>query len=437
MVGKPLVIDNPLVVGNPLNPGLQKKSKPKPRFMKIVTALAIITIISFSCKKEKEIPPVQNTFTVTVSGGYGGGSYNTGDTVHLFSQAISDNQIFNQWTGNDISLLNASEEWHTWFIMPARNVTFSGSTKNITTFNLQLQQIRGRDRLKPVYYYFPANHKGLVYLLHGSGGRAQQVATSFEFQQLMKDLVNDGYGIVITEAEEATLQTDLNGDGKLRWLTAPADTLNNVDYVNIKVLTDSLYNRGIADRSKPRYSIGMSNGGAYSAALSFLYKFKAGVSYCAPGGTVVAQLSSTPFQFCMARFDNNENVGPQGNADALTNSNTLTTRGVCSKYYMKERAPLYPERFARRGDISIAKSTAVFNELKNRGHLSGRNYFNGFSNALVTAAQATPASYPELVTLTTAQILFVLEQVDLSVSDHQMYSDYNRATLRFLNRQCQ
>jgi hypothetical protein len=139
----------------------------------------------------------------------------------------------------------------------------------------------------------------------------------------------------------------------------------------------------------------------------------------------------------MARFDNHENVGPQGNADALTNSNTLTTRGICSKYYMKERAPLYPERFARRGDISIAKSTAVFNELKNRGHLSERNYFNGFSNALVTAAQATPASYPELVTLTTAQILFVLEQVDLSVSDHQMYSDYNRATLRFLNRQCQ
>ena len=27
-------------------------------------------------------------------------------------------------------------------------------------------------------------------------------------------------------------------------------------------------------------------------------------------------------------------------------------------------------------------------------------------------------------------------QIDLAVADHQMYSDYNRATLKFLNTQC-
>jgi hypothetical protein len=138
----------------------------------------------------------------------------------------------------------------------------------------------------------------------------------------------------------------------------------------------------------------------------------------------------------MARFDNNENVGPTGNANALTNSQTLTNRGICSKYYMQEHSPLYPERFARKGDITLAKSAALFNELKTKGFLNIKNYFIGFSDALTTAYQANPTSFSELNSLTVLQKLTVIEQIDLAVSDHQMYSDYNRATLKFLNTQC-
>ena len=163
-----------------------------------------------------------------------------------------------------------------------------------------------------MYSFFPAGHKGFVFLLHGTGGNAQNVVNSYEFRQLIKDLVNDNFGVIVTEAEEATTGVDANGDGKLRWLTYPADTLNNVDYVNIRNITDTFYNRGVTSRAKFRYSVGMSNGGAYSAVLSAVYQYKAGISYCAPGGTVVALTTNTPFQFCMARFDNNENVGPQG-----------------------------------------------------------------------------------------------------------------------------
>ncbi|MBK7432464.1 MAG: hypothetical protein IPI66_00315 [Chitinophagaceae bacterium] len=103
---------------------------------------------------------------------------------------------------------------------------------------------------------------------------------------------------------------------------------------------------------------------------------------------------------------------------------------------MNERSPLYPERFARKGDISLAKSAAVFNELRSKGYINSKNQYIGFSNALVTAFTANPASFPELLGLTPLQRLFVVEQIDLAVTDHQMYSDYNRATLRFLNRQC-
>lgn len=393
----------------------------------------------FACKKGSSIntPPTSiDSAIVTVNNGYGSGKYKVGDTVHIFSVAYTDNQLFDIWSSADISLLNASQEWHTWFIMPARNLSFTGSIRNISPVVLTFEQVRGRDRLKPVYYYFPAGHKGFVFLLHGTGGNAFNVATSYEFRQLIKELVTDNFGVVVTEAEESTTGIDANGDGKIRWAVSPADSVTNVDYANIKIITDSFYNRGVISRSKLRYSAGMSNGGNFSAYLSAFYKYKAGISYCAPAGAV-ALTTQSPLQFCMARFDNNENVGPTGNANALNNSQMITNRGICSKYLIKERSPLYPERFARRGDITIGKSTLVFTELKSKGYLNNKNYFMGYSDALVMAYQSNPASFPELNSLTTSQKLFVIEQIDLAVSDHQMYSDYNRATLKFLNTQCQ
>lgn len=398
-----------------------------------------LVVLLLSCNKESgtpnPTPAVSDSSLVTVINGYGSGKYKTDDTVHIFSLACSENQLFNTWTVNGLAL-NGKDEWHTWFIMPATNVTVTGSLKNINPFTLTLEQISGRDRLKPVYYYFPAGHKGFVLLLHGSGGTAQHFINSFEYQLLIKDLVIDNFGVIITESEESTTGIDANADGKIRWNTQPYDSVTNVDYANIRIITESFYSRGITTRNKFRYSVGMSNGGNYSAWLSSLYNYKAGVSYCAPAGASVL-FSSVPLQFCMARFDNHENVGPAGNANALENSQALITRGICSKFLMNEHSPLYPERFARKADISIAKSINIFNELKTKGFLDTRNYFKGFSDQLTTAFQANPASFPEINSLSILQRLTVMEQIDLAVSDHQMYSDYNRATLRFLNNQCQ
>jgi hypothetical protein len=404
---------------------------------KILPLVSLVFVFACTKTPTSDVQPITvDSATVTVYNGYGTAKYKVGDTVHIFSVAYSTSQQFDTWASLDLSLLNAKNEWHTWFIMPAKNVSFSGSLKSITPVTLQYEQIRGRDRLKPVYYYFPAGHKGIVYLLHGTGGTAQNLVNNYEFTQLYKDLVNDGFAIIVTEAEEATTGIDANGDGKLRWATTPVDTLNNVDYVNIRNITDTFYNRGVTSRSKPRYSIGMSNGGSFSSTLSYAYKFKTGVSYCAQMGSVLAQVTTIPFQFCMARFDNNDNVGPAGNAQALSDFNTMTGRGICSKYFIKERSPLYPERFARRGDITLAKSAAVFAELKSKGYINSKNYYVGYSSVLTAAYLANPASFPELSGLTGTQLLFVIEQIDLAVSDHQMYSDYNKATLQFLNQQC-
>lgn len=344
--------------------------------------------------------------------------------------------MFDKWIG-DASLLNAPDEWHTWLVMPNKNVTVSGDLKSSANFTLQLEQIKGRVSLKPVYYYFPTGHKGFVYLLHGTGGKAVFTVNDFEFTQLIKDLVTDNFGVIITEAEEATTGIDANADGKLRWSETPLDSVANVDYANIKAITDTFYNRGITNRSKLRYSLGMSNGGYFTSFLSNIFKYKAGVSYCAQTSGVLVQSSTTPLQFCMARYDNNDNVGAAGNAAALTNYTNLLTRSICSNYVIKEHCPIYAERFARRGDISISQSIAVVNELKAKGYINNKNYYVGFSDVLSATYTANPTSFPIFNSLNGFQKAFIMAQINLSVSDHQMYSDYNRATLKFLNTQCQ
>ena len=401
-------------------------------------ALALLTAAAISCKKNNPPPSPDNpgSFKVTASNGYGSGEYTSGDTVHVFSKEYSANQLFGSWTGTDVSLLNAPNEWHTWFIMPERDVAITGNVITPASFTLKYEEVQGKLRAKPVYYFFPDNHKGIVYLLHGTSGSAANLVASYEWMELIKDLVNDHFAVIITESEEATANADLNNDGSLRWNNLPWDTDKNVDFANIKIITSNFYDRKLTDAGKPRYSIGMSNGGNFSTALATLYNFKAGVSYCAPSGNNIAQTTTTPIQFCMARFDNNSSVGPVGNANALDNSKTMTGRGICSRYFINERSPLYPERFARTGEINLALSAEIFNELKAQHLIDDKNYFIGTADDLIAAYSASPASFPKINSLSFSQKIVVTGQVGLAVSDHKMYSDYNRATLKFLNRQC-
>ncbi|MBS1736379.1 MAG: hypothetical protein JSS98_07170 [Bacteroidetes bacterium] len=406
----------------------------------IITSICSIFILIAltSCQKNTDsiLPPAgTDSFMVSVNGGYGSGKYKSGDTVHIFSNALSSNQIFNTWTG-DATLLQSPDEWHTWFIMPNKNVTISGSVTNITPVTLQYQQIMGRDRLKPVYYNFPSGHKGIVYLLHGTGGNAANIAASFEWMQLIKILTYNKYAVIITEAEESTTGVDANADGSIRWALLPYDTTANVDYANIRIITNYFYNKGMANPNVPKYSIGMSDGGFFSAALSSIYNFKAGVQYCSQGSSIILQTTTIPTQFCMAANDANPSIGASGNAEALADSKALIARGVCSKYLINQRSPLYSERFALTGDINSTLSNAIFNELKSNGYIDTKNYFIGYSNRLVSDVQNNPTHFPVIGSLTLIQTQAMLEQVNIAVADHHIYSDYNMATLKFLNTQC-
>ena len=376
------------------------------------------------------------TFRLTVNNGYASATtFRAGDTLHLWSVAFDSTRVFVNWTGDTAGIAKAGE-WHTTLIAPARNIILTANLRSVNPYSVAYEKIKGKNNLKNVYYFFPAAMKGVIYCLHGTSGHAVNWITSLEYRQFVNAAIADSFGVLITEAEEITLNTDLNADGKLRWSTYPADSVNNVDYANIKAITDTFITRGKMSRSTPRFSVGMSNGGAFSAALSMYYKYAAGVSYCAPAGAGVVNYTGTPLQFCMAKYDDNENVGPQGNADALTNYNTLVSRGICTAFNLHDHSPCYPQRFARIAGVSTTASQNIFNEFVAKGFLDARNFFIISSDTIAVRIQNNPLSYPAIIALTAIQRLEIISQIAAMNAAHQFYSDLNNTTLNFLRSPC-
>ena len=247
-------------------------------------------------------------FTLSVNNGYGSGSYAAGDTVHIWSKEFPANSVYDTWSG-DISSVVMPDEWHTILVMPAADISVTANFRSVPAYSINLDTIQGKVIQKPVYYYFPQDYIGVIYCFHGTGGRASNWINSLEYKQMINQAIADSFAVIITEADEATTGVDANSDGKLRWNTYPVDSVSNVDFANIKIITDTFIKKGLMSYTTKRYSIGMSNGGAYSASCSYLFNFAAGISYCASGLVNVFAASTVPFQFCMAKYDNNENVG--------------------------------------------------------------------------------------------------------------------------------
>ena len=78
-----------------------------------------------------------------------------------------------------------------------------------------------------------------------------------------------------------------------------------------------------------------------------------------------------------------------------------------------------------------------FNELKSNNLISPTNYLKGYASTVWTAVSASSQKFPVLSSLTTDQVAVVDEQLSCTSSDHQFFSDYNKAAIKFLSNPCQ
>jgi len=392
--------------------------------------LLIKTIIIFlSC-----ITVNAQSFDLTVNNGYGSGTFLVGDTVHIWSVAYDSTKVFGQWDG-DTQFLEGQKEWHTTLIMPNQNLTVTAVINNMPTYSITHEQIMGINNLKNVYYYFPNSPKGIIYLFHGTGGTAANFVYSEENRSFINVAIADGYAIVATESEETTLNQDLNLDGTIRWMTNPIDTVTNPDYLNIKTLHTEFIDRNWISSNTPRFSVGMSAGSNFSAAVSNIFNFEAGAGYCSKANNTGFDTRLSPWAFRLAKYDDNPSYdAPLGHYFAFQNDSTLEARGICHDMLIHNRQPIYPERFARVPGISILNSQAIFNELLTNNQIDG-DHFALNSEVIKANVQGNPSTYPTIVSLL-SQGLNGLSQIAASNAEHSFYSDYNYETLSFFNELC-
>ena len=395
------------------------------------TSLYLFTVVVLltGCKKDDD-GMLNAKFTLTVNNGYGSGNYQVGETVHIWSIAYDSTKTFGEWTG-DISELKRPKEWHTTLVMPAQNVSVTANISNMPPYTIIHEVMSGLNNPKNVYYHFPSNPKGLLYLFHGTGGDARGFIDGVEMRSFTNAAIAQGFAIVSTEGEEITLNRDIDGDGGRRFMTYPIDTINNVDYRNIKKITIEFINRGWISSNTPRYSVGMSAGGVFSAATSAIWNFT-GIAYCAAARNTGFEQRLSPFAFRLARYDDNDSYNyPLGLQSATANIAFLQTRGIRSDLIENDRQPIYPERFARVPGINIDNSIRIYNELKSNNQIDAYGYALN-SSIIQRNVQNNPSTYPTIVNLINQGITGMVSQIGASNAEHSFYSDLNWETLKFL-----
>lgn len=382
----------------------------------------------------------QSGFQLTVQNGYGSGLYAAGDSVFIWSEEWPGNATFSHWSG-DTSFLERPLEWRTRVIMPAHAVTVNAHTEALPTgtanyFNYEL--IQGANIKKPVYYYFPPGGPPqlTVWLWHGSGGGARNwVYQNFEMRQFCNYLVAHDIAFIVTEGDEATLHTDLTGDGDLHYSFTP-DTVSNWDLANVRAIRDTFILRGMMDWNTPQAAEGFSAGGAFSIFSAGIFHWQAAVSHNQAGPTALFPFLDVPVQFSMTLLDNGENVGPQGNQEAFDNYQFLLGQGKCTRFFMLAPSPLHPQRFKRIPGINGAESLALATELVNNGVVDADGYILQPGNVIENIVAANPQNWPVVLSLSDTLQGWVRDELAVMYTSHHFHHDYMAADLDFLLRGC-
>ena len=360
-----------------------------------------------------------------INDGYASGTYMPGDTVHIWSGLDPVTMTFQEWTG-DTSLLADTEEWHTTFIMPNNDVHFYALQDSTGPIDFEYEIIQGPENPKNVYYKFPENSTGTIFFFHGGSGNAEGFADRVETIQFSQDALQKGYGIIITESENATLNTGLN-----RWLLQTWTLEENIDIANIQALIDTFTVRGSINAQDPIYSAGVSNGGNFSSVVAHALNFNAAAMVSAWGNPPALYLvTETPTVFCPAKYD--PALGG-GNWVAHMNFDTLQARDIPSAFYELDRSPAYPQRFARIPEIDLSLSNDLFNEFQSMGFINNDHYFTVLDDSIQQLYMTNPDAFSVLSTLDIATVRHVLDQIKVMTADHSFFADYNERVLEFFS----
>lgn len=378
------------------------------------------------------------SFNLSVNNGYGSGIFQSGDTVTVYCRELLNNETFANWTLSvPVQRVTDDREWWFRFIMPNTNVTATANINPPLPSNfLSFEQIQGRDTLKNVYHSLHYTNKGIVFLFHGGGGQAAGLVgySNYDEFYIVKQLVQNNYGVIISECEERSINVDTDGSGLFTWQPLPFDSLTNPDYANFIIITDTLRNRGLINPQTPWFTLGGSNGGGFSGFFSYFFNCKAAAIYIASSNAPLMNLTNVPIFFGLMPYD--ESIGSAGNSSAFVNHNILLDRGICSKYYMNDQMPIYPEYFMRSDGITLSESISVYNDLLINNCVNTKKYLIQSGIQIQSMFVANPQNWAGLNSLDNSKKHQVISLLSVAYGGHKVFSNYCARNISFFDSLC-
>jgi Secretion system C-terminal sorting domain len=377
-------------------------------------------------------------YHLTVQNGYGSGQYTVGDTIHIWSEDWTFTKTFSHWSG-ETSFLQMPDEWLTRLVMPPQDVTVKSNLRDLLPgSDFTEEQLMGRDTMQQVFHYFPPGGapKGVVWLFHGGAGSAEQwVSNILEGRLFVNYLMADTFAVIVTECEERTKETDIDGDGNIRWQYT-GDTVTNVDVANTRAIRDTFINRGWMTNETPIVAHGYSNGGFFGTLVGSFLRWNSGIMHNAYGLPPVIENTTMPILFSMSEFDDSPYIGPEGNALAFNNYEYLIEKGNCAQFFMQKPTPVYPERFKRIPGVTAIKSIALFNELSSNGCLDADNFPMVKPDDITAMVIDNPQNWPVYISLTATQRSYFKEQIAVMGALHYFNNDFSAKDLKFIKQAC-
>ena len=376
---------------------------------------------------------------LTVSGGYGSGTYPGGTRVDIFAASPSAGQVFDRWTGDTSILGNgavASLLAHTQITLPNTPVTLTATYKTAPTwtpvtlsaFNPQPFTPQGSTTTTTVSttlsYYIPTGAIGLVFLLHESGGSASDWFNQPESALLLRELVTAGYGVAALNSVNRNTQI-WNGQAALN---ANPDALNHVAALN-KLATD-----GLLPANRPIFLLGLAAGADTAVRYADLLAnatparpIRGTILYCAAGIETQAVVSHIPELFILA--DNDSTLNTTGATTARENSALIAGRGLASAVINNVAAPVHPGRFRALSltnpSFTTADATSVWNAVKNAGLIDTNNYVKAIPTDTALAV-AVPTTYK-------SRLPDIAAQLRVAYAEQNFLADANARVLAWLN----
>jgi hypothetical protein len=265
-----------------------------------------------------------------------------------------------------------------------------------------------------VYYYFPnVQIKGLITFYHGSGGSADNWFTDEFEKPFLQYAVEEGYAVFATESKDRVKeQWDVSGP-------------ESVDIQNMKVMFNTLKNRGLIDDNTKIFGVGMSDGGMFCSLIASVDNFAANALYCVPGIKNYINVTSSPTQWCISKDDTT--LMPNMMESAQSNFELLQNRGMGAQFLIQPATPVFPLLMWHAWSLDSVDSKIIYNSLKESNLLNDQDFITVDPLNQNKWQDVIPPDYSDYINN-------IGGELTAAAAEHRFHNYFEYETLQFFDK---